>query len=164
MDESARHESTDAADEAGPSACDTRDFGGLTKSAFKKRARRQRQLEHFAAKKEAKKAERKQKTAERKVAKQEAWEKLTQEERDQRLRISQQSREVRIAAAAAAAAAKAARAAAPTASCVVDLDFQDLMDERGLRSIAQQLMFSYAANRRVNALEHVVIPNRRKRG
>ncbi len=151
MDGDVRRESTDAADEAGPSARDARDFGGLSKSAFKKRARRQRQLEHFAAKKEAKKAERKQKTAERKAAEQEAWEKLTQEERDRRIRISQQSREARIAAAATAAAAKAARAAAPTASCVVDLDFQDLMDERELRSIAQQLMFSYAANRRVKA-------------
>lgn len=78
------------------------------------------------------------------------WDAMTEEQREEQRQRSAIIREQRGAAEAAAAAAAAAAndesRAAPT--CVVDLDFGDLMHEREIGSLAQQLSYCYCSNRR----------------
>ena len=80
--------------------------------------------------------------------KQAAWEAMTEEEQEavrKQVESERAARETKNAATAAAAAA-----AGPAPTCVIDLDFDELMDEQEVRSLVQQMMYSYGANKRAS--------------
>lgn len=140
---------------------------GLSKRAQKKRIRREAQKEmHKRKKLEAKVAE-KAKKQKRREEEQAAWDAMTQEERDEVKRKAIHIRKERQEAGKVEAAAKKAAAAVLHAgtgddgdgaagtsatplppTVVIDLSFDHLMNEREIASLAQQINYSYAANRR----------------
>ena len=118
----------------------------LSRKQQKKQQRRQQAEEAFAAKKRQKKEAKKEAKRAEQASKQAAWDAMTEEEREAVRKQAEIDRAAREAAKAEAAAAAAA--AGPTPVCVIDLDFDDLMDEQEVRSLVQQLMYSYGANKR----------------
>ena len=101
-----------------------------------------------------KRKEKKQAVKEAKRAKREAsqatWDALTEEEREEQRQKSAIIRAERVAAmkAEAEAAARAADENRIAPTCIVDLAFEELMNEREIASLASQLSYCYCANRR----------------
>ena len=120
----------------------------LSKNQLKKQQRREQAQQAFALKKKQKKEVRKEAKRAEREAKQAAWEAMTEEEREAVRKQGECERLARETKKAAAAAAAAAAGPAPT--CVIDLDFDELMDEQEVRSLVQQLMYSYGANKRAS--------------
>ena len=120
----------------------------LSKNQLKKQQRREQAQQAFALKKKQKKEVRKEAKRAEREAKQAAWEAMTEEEREAVRKQGECERLERETKKAAAAAAAAAAGPAPT--CVIDLDFDELMDEQEVRSLVQQLMYSYGANKRAS--------------
>jgi len=118
----------------------------LSKKQLKKQARRQHTEEAWVVKKKHQKEVRKEAKRTVRDSKQAAWEAMTEEDREDVRKEAVLERSVREASRAAEAAVDAA--AGPTPICVIDLDFDELMDEQEVRSLVQQLMYSYGANKR----------------
>ena len=118
----------------------------LSKKQLKKQARRQHTEEGWVVKKKHQKEVRKEAKRAVRDSKQAAWEAMTEEDREDVRKEAVLERSVREASRAAEAAVDAA--AGPTPMCVIDLDFDELMDEQEVRSLVQQLMYSYGANKR----------------
>lgn len=132
----------------GPSQSDPDPPPALSKNQLKKQQRREQAQQAFALKKKQKKEVRKEAKRAERDAKQAAWEAMTEEEREAVRKQGECERLARETKKAAAAAAAAAAGPAPT--CVIDLDFDELMDEQEVRSLVQQLMYSYGANKRAS--------------
>ena len=113
-------------------------------TSSKKLAKQLAQREVVVASRAAKQAKKKKARSAAREVSQAAWDALTEEQRDARRTQAAAARCKR--AAALAPAQLPISAAAPT--CVVDLGFGELMSARELRSLAQQLLFCYAANKR----------------
>lgn len=160
MDEHSDHEEAHDADDPEDDAALGEDGQPLSKRAQKKRIRREAQKEaHKRKKLEAKAAEKawKQQKREKEQA---AWEAMTEEERaavkQKSLEVRRQRQEAESREAAAKAAAAAAlkvdgsggQSALVPPTVVIDLSFDDLMNEREIASLAQQVNYSYAANRK----------------
>jgi len=126
----------------------------LSKRQQKKALKRQRAMEkratERASRKEAKRAERERR--------QRVWDSLTEEEQAERKKEHAVTREARLAAeqleAERKAAALSATAVLPT--CAIDLSFDDLMNDREIASLAQQLSYCHSANRRAGYPMRVV--------
>jgi tRNA (guanine9-N1)-methyltransferase len=119
------------------------DAAPKSKRAVKREQKRQKVLQkrvaEKAAKKEAKRAKRESSQA--------AWEALTEEERARIKQDAAVARQDRIAASKAAAAARASADQAGKPICVVDLAFDEYMNEREISSLAQQLSYCHSANK-----------------
>uniref|UniRef100_A0A7S4EYN7 tRNA (guanine(9)-N(1))-methyltransferase n=1 Tax=Chrysotila carterae TaxID=13221 RepID=A0A7S4EYN7_CHRCT len=112
----------------------------------KKQAKKEQLEAAWAAKKVARKAAQKQAKAEARAAKQAEWDALSPEEQEIRKQEAAEMRAKREEERKATAAAAAAAPSMPT--CAIDLSFEQLMADAEITSLAQQLMYSYGANRR----------------
>eukprot|EP00906_Rhabdomonas_costata_P035358 RCo049676 len=125
----------DAAVDTSSSATGT----ALSKNQQKKLARRQRVEAHREEKRAQEKLQKEQDKA-RRIAE---WESLTEEEkaakRQKRLEMVNSQRETN-----AEQKRKFLEAMQAGPRVVIDLDFEEMMDARSLRSMCQQVMFSYA--------------------
>lgn len=118
----------------------------ISKRQQKREARRESTQEYWAAKKQHRRDAKKEARRAEAEAKQAEWDALTEDEQQARREAAARERAEREAAQAASAAAIAALG--PTPMCLIDLDFDDKMDEQEVRSLVQQIMYSYGANRR----------------
>jgi hypothetical protein len=107
---------------------------GCASKADKKAAKKRQLQESWAKKKEAKKAAHK----EAKTARTAEWEALPADEQEAIKNAAREKRLLREKAAAAEAGRAEPTASRPMPACVIDLDFDQLMDERGITSLAQQ--------------------------
>lgn len=112
----------------------------------KREARREGAQDYWAAKKLHKRGAKKEARRAEAEAKQAEWDALTEDEQQARREVAARERAEREAAQAASSAAIATLG--PTPMCLIDLDFDDKMDEQEVRSLAQQIMYSYGANKR----------------
>ena len=132
----------------GPSQSEPDPSPALSKKQLKKQQRRDHSQQSFAVKKKQKKEVRREAKRAVRDTKQAAWEAMTEEEQEavrKQVESERAARETKNAATAAAAAA-----AGPAPTCVIDLDFDELMDEQEVRSLVQQMMYSYGANKRAS--------------
>ena len=132
----------------GPSQLEPDPSPALSKKQLKKQQRRDHSQQSFAVKKKQKKEVRREAKRAERDTKQAAWEAMTEEEQEavrKQVESERAARETKNAATAAAAAA-----AGPAPTCVIDLDFDELMDEQEVRSLVQQMMYSYGANKRAS--------------
>ena len=116
---------------------------GISKRQMKRDARRSHFNESWEAKKAAKKAKQKANKQAVRDAKQAEWDALPEDEKEASRQRAAAARVERVAALQAAAAA-----VEQGPVCVVDCDFDDLMTDREVTSLSQQLMYAYGANRR----------------
>ena len=114
----------------------------------KKAMKRAKKDEYFAARKQAKKMEIKEEKAQRRAAAQARWETLSPEEQAELKRQAAEKSAQRTAAQNEEAAARAAMEHRALPTCVVDLSFDELMNDREIASLAQQLSYCHSANRR----------------
>ena len=115
-----------------------------SKKAQKRAQKEQRYLLKREADREAKRAAKKA----RRDASQAKWEALSPEEQAEQKRLAAIAREARIASLKEQAAELEAAASAPKPTVVIDLSFDDLMTDREISSLAQQLSYCHSANRR----------------
>eukprot|EP00939_MAST-03C_sp_MAST-3C-sp1_P002268 g2268.t1 len=118
---------------------------GMSKTAYKKMLRRQRVKEKYARVKALKKEKKRKMAEERRKRMQEDGEdvKLTDQEKE----VREQRRELRIGK-EEARKQEYIRKCESGQRVVVDVSFESLMTEKELRSMKQQYMFAYAANKR----------------
>ena len=133
-------------DDAGEEEAGSPSNEPMSKKQMKRLAKRQlvkdKRKEKKQAVKEAKRAKRE--------ASQAAWDAMSPEEQAEQKKQSLEVRQQRVAAdeAAKAAAAAAEDPSRVIPTCVLDLDFHEFHGEREVASLAQQLSYSYCANRR----------------
>ena len=120
----------------------------ISKRQQKRLAKKLIQKDKRKDKKEAVKAAKRAK----REAGQVLWDSLTEEEREEQRRKSAVIRAERAAAekVEAEAAARADDDSREVPTCVVDLDFEKLMNDREIASLASQLSYCYCANRRAS--------------
>ena len=118
-------------------------IGSASEPVSKRLAKKAAQREAFIAGRAARRTAKKEARAVAREASQAAWEALSEEERGARTRAAAEARRER--AAAPRLAELPVSAAAPV--CVIDLSFDELMTARESRSLAQQLLFCYSANK-----------------
>eukprot|EP00962_Isochrysis_galbana_P003291 scaffold919_cov86-Isochrysis_galbana.AAC.1 len=106
---------------------------GCASKAEKKAARKRQMQESWAKKKEAKKVAHK----EAKTTRTTEWDALPADEQEA-IRSAAREKRLRDKAAAAETAQAGPTPSRPMPACVIDLDFDHLMDERGITSLAQQ--------------------------
>ncbi len=125
---------------------------GLSKRAMKRAARHEAMLAKKKAKKAAEKAARREAKAQARAESQEWWDALPDAEKEEhRLaarRVREERQQERASAKAAFQEAVSSAAAADAPTVVIDCSFDDLMNEREIVSLAQQLSYSYCAVRR----------------
>tara|TARA_B110001452_G_scaffold227650_1_gene202666 strand:- start:982 stop:1920 length:939 start_codon:yes stop_codon:yes gene_type:complete len=118
-------------------------IGCAAEPVSKRLARKAAQREAFVAGRAARRTAKKEARSVAREASQVAWEALSEEERSLRMRAAAEARRER--AAALPLAELPTSAAAPV--CVIDLGFGELQTARETRSLAQQLLFCYSANK-----------------
>ena len=138
--------STAAAPSTGPADAGDSSAPPVSKRQQKREAKRESTQEYWAAKKQHKRDSKKEARRAEAEAKQAEWDALTEEEQQARREATARERAEREAAREASAAVIAALG--PTPMCLIDLDFDDKMDEKEVSSLVQQIMYSYGANRR----------------
>lgn len=137
---------TDAADAGGADEAGGADVAGSYPS--KKAKKRALKEQWYEQKKQRMKEQKKEAKAQRREASQAKWESLSPEEQAEMKRNAAAAREARVAALNQEAAARSAAADTPLPTCVVDLSFDDKMNDREIASLAQQLSYCHSANRR----------------
>jgi len=148
----------DSAAAATGSSSTAQESGTEVQQLSKKQQKRLAKREMVKEKRIEKRQAVKQAKREKRAASQIEWDAMSEDAREEQRRKSAEVRAERNAAAerAAAAAAAAADENRTVPTCVVDLGFEELMNEREIGSLAQQLSYCYCANRRASFPVHLV--------